>query len=94
MLEGLSGSFLYLQNVIPAGHTDRQELALTLSLCEKLLAGRGAFRVHGGGFAGTVQSFVPLDMVQRFCDGIDAVLGKGACAVLAVRSQGSVQWLG
>ena len=68
-------SWMYLQNVIPDGNTAHQELACMLALTERLLRGRGAFRVHGGGFAGTIQAFVPLDMLDGFCAGIDAVTG-------------------
>ena len=52
-------SYMYLQNVIPAGYKAHQDVAVALALCEHYLAGRGAYRVHGGGFAGTVQAFVP-----------------------------------
>lgn len=81
-------SWMYLQNVIPTGSTARQELAFALLLCERLLGGRGAFRVHGGGFAGTVQAFVPDDMLAGFRAGIDAVLGAGSCHVLSIRCEG------
>ena len=81
-------SWMYLQNVIPAGSTARQELAFALLLCERLLGGRGAFRVHGGGFAGTVQAFVPVDMLENFRAGIDSVLGVGSCHVLSIRREG------
>ena len=81
-------SWMYLQNVIPIGSTARQELAFALLLCERLLGGRGAFRVHGGGFAGTVQAFVPEDILEEFRAGIDAVLGKGSCHVLSIRREG------
>ena len=81
-------SWMYLQNVIPAGYTAHQDLAVSLALAEKLLGGRGAFRVHGGGFAGTIQAFVPLDMLESFRAGMDAVLGAGSCHVLSIRSAG------
>ncbi len=84
-------SYMYLQNVIPAGYKAHQDVGLTLALCEKLLAGRGACRVHGGGFAGTVQAFVPMDLLESFRAGIDAVLGAGACHVLHIRPQGGVE---
>jgi len=84
-------SYMYLQNVIPAGYKSHQDVALALALCEHLLAGRGAYRVHGGGFAGTVQAFVPNDMLEDFRAGIDAVLGEGACHVLSIRPQGGVE---
>ena len=84
-------SWMYLQNVIPAGYKANQDVAIALALCEHLLNGRGAYRVHGGGFAGTVQAFVPMDMLDAFRSGIDAVLGEGACHVLSIRPQGGVR---
>ncbi len=83
-------SYMYLQNVVPAGYKTNQDVGLTLALCHNLLGERGAFRVHGGGFAGTVQAFVPMDMLEAFRTGIDAVLGEGACHVLSIRPQGGV----
>ena len=87
---GLS-SWRYLQNVVPAGYTHHQEVALALSVCERLLGGRGACRVHGGGFAGTIQAFVPLDMLDSFRAEMDRVLGDGACHVLTIRPVGGVR---
>ena len=84
-------SYMYLQNVIPAGYKEHQDVAVSLALCEHYLAGRGAYRVHGGGFAGTVQAFVPFDILEQFRSGIDAVLGEGACHVLSIRPQGGVE---
>ena len=84
-------SWMYLQNVIPAGYREHQDVALALALCENYLDGRGAYRVHGGGFAGTVQAFVPMDMLENFRQGIDAVLGEGACHVLSIRPHGGVE---
>ena len=84
-------SYMYLQNVIPAGSKEHQDVAVSLALCEHYLNGRGAYRVHGGGFAGTVQAFVPFDLLETFRTGIDAVLGQGACHVLSIRPQGGVE---
>ena len=84
-------SYMYLQNVIPAGYKAHQDVAVSLALCEHYLSGRGAYRVHGGGFAGTVQAFVPFDLLEEFKTGIDAVLGQGACHVLSIRHQGGVE---
>ncbi|MCI7741416.1 MAG: galactokinase [Clostridiales bacterium] len=83
-------SWLYLQNVVPAGYTEHQELAFALALADRLLNGRGACRVHGGGFAGTIQAFVPDAHLHAFRSGMDAVLGKGACHILSIRRQGGV----
>ena len=83
-------SYMYLQNVIPAGYKEHQDVAVSLALCEHYLQGKGAYRVHGGGFAGTVQAFVPFEILDSFRVGIDAVLGEGACHVLSIRPQGGV----
>lgn len=83
-------SAMYLQNVVPTGQTDRQELMVTIALCETLLGGRGAVRVHGGGFGGTAQAFVPLDLLDSFKAGTEAVLGSGSCHVVTIRPVGGV----
>ena len=84
-------SWMYLQNITPTGSIRHQEVAVSLALCKKLLSGKGAYRVHGGGFAGTVQAFVPLDMLNTFKDKIEAVLGKNACHVLNIREEGGIR---
>ena len=81
---------MYLQNVIPAGYKAHQDVAVALGLAEHFLQGRGAYRVHGGGFAGTVQAFVPFEILDSFVAGIDGALGAGACHVLSIRPQGGV----
>ena len=84
-------SWMYLQNITPAGAAAHQEVAVALAMCDVLLQGRGAYRVHGGGFAGTVQAFVPLDMLDSFKTDIEAVLGRDACHVLNIRQQGGIR---
>ena len=84
-------SWMYLQNIYPAGSIMKQEVALALALCDTLLQGRGAYRVHGGGFAGTVQAFVPFDILSQFKTEIENVLGKGKCHVLNIRSDGGIR---
>ena len=84
---GLS-SWRLLQNVVPAGQTAHQEVAFALTVADKLLNGRGACRVHGGGFAGTIQAFVPNDLLEEFKKGIESVLGQGSCHVLSIRNVG------
>ena len=84
-------SALYLQNVVPTGQTADQALMLTIALSSHILAGRGAVRVHGGGFGGTAQAFVPLDLLDSFQAQVEAVLGAGACHVLSVRPVGGVK---
>lgn len=84
-------SWMYLQNITPAGAVKHQEVAVALALCETYLKGQGAFRVHGGGFAGTVQAFVPLDMLDSFKASIEEVLGENSCHVLNIRQQGGIR---
>lgn len=80
-------SWCLLQN-ISASDPAHQAVALTLARGRQLLEGRGAIRVHGGGFAGTVQAYVPHDLLERFRAGMDALLGEGACRSLRIRPQG------
>ena len=77
-------SWTLLQNVIPAGYIEKQDMALTIALCQQLLGGEGAVRVHGGGFAGTALAFVPNDKFERFKTGVEAVLGEGHCHKLSI----------
>ena len=84
-------SWMYLQDITPAGAIQHQDMAVALALCDRLLQGSGALRVHGGGFAGTVQAFVPLAKLEQFRSGIEAVLGQGACHVLSIRAEGGVR---
>lgn len=84
-------SYMYLQNVIPAGYIQHQDMAVALGLCQHYLQGRGAYRVHGGGFAGTVQAFVPFELLDSFRAGIDSALGAGACHILSIRPEGGVE---
>ena len=81
-------SWVYLQNVVVCGSTRDQAAAIALALCEKVLGDRGAFRIHGGGFGGTVQAFVPNDLLDAFRAEIDAVFGPGSCRVMQIRPVG------
>ena len=89
--ESGKSSWMYLQNITPAGFVEHQDVGVALALCDSLLNGRGAFRVHGGGFAGTVQAFVPMDLLENFKSGIEAVLGEGSCHVLSIRPEGGIR---
>ena len=94
-LTRLSGasSAMYLQNVSVGGASDQPSM-LAIALAEELLCGRGAVRVHGGGFGGTIQAFVPLDVVEAFSAGMDAVFGAGACGVYGIDHEGArFSWL-
>lgn len=68
-----------------------QGLSLALAISEKILAGKGAWRVHGGGFAGTIQAFVPMNMLEEYREKIENVFGKGSCHVLSIRSAGGTK---
>ena len=81
-------SYMYLQNISVEGAVDNQAVGVALSLCDVLLDGRGAFRVHGGGFAGTVQAFVPLDMLDTFKATVENAIAPGCCHVLSIRPVG------
>ncbi len=84
-------SYMYLQNVFAPSMPKNQAVSLTLALCDEILGNRGAYRVHGGGFAGTVQAFVPFDMLDEFKSRIEAVLGEGMCHVLSIRPVGGYE---
>lgn len=84
-------SQLYLQNIYPSGAVRQQPVSLALMLCDRLLGGQGAFRVHGGGLAGTVQAYVPLDGAVAFKRETEAVFGAGACRILQIRPAGGLR---
>lgn len=84
-------SFMYLQNVYSSANVSEQGISLALALCEQLLSGKGAWRVHGGGFAGTVQAYVPTEMTEKFKTVMESAFGKGSCHQLRVRPCGAYQ---
>ena len=84
---GLSSELL-LQNIWSPGAPKEQAVSLALTIGKELLAGEGAIRVHGGGFAGTIQAFVPDGKLDDFKAGMEAVLGEGKCHVLRIRPHG------
>ncbi len=88
-----NSSFKYLQNVYSPSDTKQQGLALALLLAEKILKDKGAFRVHGGGFAGTIQAFVPNELVDEYVSEMESVFGKGKCHKLFVRPLGATKIL-
>lgn len=86
-------SWELLQNITPTGAAKEQAMAVALAVAERALAGRGACRVHGGGFAGTIQAFVPLDALESFSAEVEAALGQGSCRALSIRPVGgTVIW--
>ena len=87
---GLS-SLSYLQNVFAASAPQEQGLTLALAITEHILGSKGSFRVHGGGFAGTIQAYVPDEMLDTYKTEIERVFGAGSCYVLSVRPVGGVE---
>lgn len=86
-----NSSFKYLQNVYTNSNVSEQGLSLALAIAEKALEGKeAACRVHGGGFAGTIQAFVKKEDVDSFRAAIDGVFGEGACVCLMVRPYGGL----
>ena len=84
---GLS-SALNLQNTWSAAAPQQQAIPVALAVGRELLGGSGAIRVHGGGFAGTIQAFVPNEKLETFQQGMEELLGPGMCHILHIRPQG------
>ena len=91
--ESGNSSFKYLQNIYSNSDVSQQGLSLGLALTERFLKGKGACRVHGGGFAGTIQCYIPEDMLNDYTVMIEAAFGKGSCNVLNIRSVGGYEIL-
>ena len=81
-------SYKYLQNVYSPRHLEAQAIPVALAVSDLVLKGRGASRVHGGGFAGTIQAFVPDDLVEDYRKAMDGLFGEGSCHILFVRPVG------
>jgi galactokinase len=85
-------SFCYLQNVFTPKSTREQGISLALCIAQGYLSDKNAaFRVHGGGFAGTIQAFVPTCHAEGFCKAMNEVFGAGACSILKIRDIGAVK---
>ncbi|MGN1105984.1 MAG: galactokinase [Huintestinicola sp.] len=89
--ESGNSSFKYLQNVFAVKKPSEQGLVMGLYISENILKGRGAVRVHGGGFAGTIQAFVPHDMLDEYSEAMERVFGKGSCYKLYIRPVGGTE---
>jgi galactokinase len=90
IVESGHSSFEYNQNAYPRSAIN-QEIPVALAISQSILAGRGAWRLQGGGFAGTIQAFVPFDLVTGYCEILNRVFGEGACNVLTVRRAGCIK---
>ncbi|MCE4565067.1 galactokinase [Maribellus sp. CM-23] len=91
VVESGYSSYMYNQNIFDVVHKDEQVVSLALALSEMILKGSGAWRVHGGGFGGTIQAFVPQDKLDEYVKTLEHVYGEGACHKLFIRSKGSVK---
>ena len=92
VLDSGKSSFCYLQNVYSTKNIAEQGISLALCLTDGFFSGKnGAFRVHGGGFAGTIQAYVEEKDVAKYCTLMDSVFGEGACLVLRVRADGAIK---
>ena len=89
--ESGNSSFKYLQNVFAVKAPAEQGLVMGLYMSENLLQGRGAVRVHGGGFAGTIQAFVPHELVDTYSETMEKVFGKESCYKLYIRPVGGTE---
>ncbi len=87
-------SYMYNQNVFTCKYPTSQAVSVALAMCHDLLKGKGAWRVHGGGFAGTVQAFVPNEMLPQFKSAICSVFGENSCYVLNIRPVGGIKVIG
>lgn len=91
IIESGKSSFELAQNVYTPKTPTEQKLSLALAVSEEILKGRGAWRVHGGGFAGTIQAFVPNDLLDTYKQTMESIFGKGRCYVLIIRPVGGTQ---
>lgn len=83
-----NSSYKYLQNVFSPSKPAEQGMSIGLYTAEKVLNGKGAHRVHGGGFAGTIQAFVPNELLEKFIAEEEKIFGKGSCHCLYIRPVG------
>ena len=88
-----NSSYKYLQNVYSNADVQHQNVSLALAISEDFLGDNGVSRVHGGGFAGTIQAFVKNDIVTEYQKIMDKVFGQGACSVLKIRKYGGIKVL-
>lgn len=84
-------SYMYNQNIYPINNVSEQGLSLALALSDIVLGSEGAWRVHGGGFAGTIQAFVPQNLLDKYVSTLEHTFGKGKCWKLFIRPQGAIK---
>lgn len=91
--ESGNSSFKFLQNIYSNKNVNCQNVSLALAISELTLKDRGVCRVHGGGFAGTIQAFVKNEAVDEYQERMDSVFGSGACNILKIRQYGGIKVL-
>lgn len=91
IVESGKSSYMLNQNVYSPSNPTEQKLSLALCITEEMLKGKGAYRVHGGGFAGTIQAFVPNEMLDEYKNTMESVFGIGNCHVLIIRPVGGTR---
>ncbi|WP_462318456.1 galactokinase, partial [Marinilabilia sp.] len=91
VMESGYSSYMYNQNIYDITHKDEQVVSLALALSEMVLKGKGAWRVHGGGFGGTIQAFVPEELVDKYVKTLEHVYGEGKCHKLFIRADGAIK---
>ncbi len=91
--ESGDSSFKYLQNVYSNNDVENQNISIALMMSDVLLKTEGVSRVHGGGFAGTIQAFVKNDFVATYKAQMDHIFGEGACKDLRIRKYGGMKVL-
>ena len=91
IIESGKSSYMYNQNCFTLSAPNEQPVALALCVSEELLKGKGAYRVHGGGFAGTIQAFVPVEETENYVSSMRKIFGENSCYILKVRSHGGCE---
>ena len=84
-------SFCYLQNIYSNKEIDNQPVSIALAASEHVLVGHGVSRIHGGGFAGTIQAFVKKEALHQYCTYMNSIFDEGACHVLSIRDFGGIR---
>jgi galactokinase len=84
-------SWMWCQNCYSHKDIEKQGISIALAASENILKGKGAWRVHGGGFAGTIQAFVPDDLLEKYVEEMNAIFGAGVCHELMIRPLGAIK---
>ncbi len=86
-----NSSYMYLQNIYSDRNPTEQAISLAVCLAQQMLEGKGAWRVHGGGFGGTIQAYVPTKETERYCAEMERIFGNGCCHILQIRPYGPIK---